>query len=62
LVLDELSAAGVQRVLERVQQLYEDNQLQKMGENARVLIENELRWEKNARSFIAAIAACGYAV
>jgi glycosyltransferase involved in cell wall biosynthesis len=62
LVLDELSAAGVLRALERVQRLYEDNQLQAMGDNARLLVENELTWENNASSFIAAIAASGLAV
>jgi glycosyltransferase involved in cell wall biosynthesis len=62
LVLDELSADGVLRVLERVQGLYENNQLQKMGDNARLLVENELTWEKNAGSFVAAIAAYGHVV
>ncbi len=57
LVLDETSAAGVARVLELVQRLYEDNRLQQMGNNARSLIERELSWEENARSFVAAIAA-----
>jgi glycosyltransferase involved in cell wall biosynthesis len=62
LVLDETSAAGVLRALERVQQLYEDNQLQQMGENSRLLVEKEFRWEKNASSFVAAIAAAGHTV
>lgn len=62
LVLDETSAAGVERVLHRVQQLYDSNQLRRMGENARRLIETEFRWEKNAERFIAAIAASGNAV
>jgi glycosyltransferase involved in cell wall biosynthesis len=62
LVLDETSAAGVQRALERVQRLYENNQLKQLGENARLLIENEFNWEENARSFVAAIAAAGCAV
>jgi glycosyltransferase involved in cell wall biosynthesis len=57
LVLDETSAAGVARVLDRASRLYEANELQQMGENARALIEKEFRWEENARSFIAAIAA-----
>jgi glycosyltransferase involved in cell wall biosynthesis len=57
LVLDETSAAGVERALERVQQLYEDKQLQQMGENARSLVEKEFRWEANAKSFVAAIQA-----
>lgn len=62
LVLDETSAAGVRRALERVQQLYEENQLERMGENARLLVEKKFRWEENARSFIAAIAAANSAV
>jgi glycosyltransferase involved in cell wall biosynthesis len=57
LVLDETSAAGVERALKRVQRLYEDNTLEQMGENARLLIEREFSWEENARSFVAAIAA-----
>jgi glycosyltransferase involved in cell wall biosynthesis len=57
LVLDETSAEGVTRVLERVERLYEAGQLQQMGENARALIEKEFRWEDNARSFVAAVAA-----
>jgi glycosyltransferase involved in cell wall biosynthesis len=59
LMLEETSAAGVLRVLERVQWLYENNQLQQMGENARLLIAKEFRWEENARRFVAAIAASG---
>jgi glycosyltransferase involved in cell wall biosynthesis len=65
LVMDEISAAGVERVLERVQKMYEAQLLQPMGRNARRMIENEFQWEKNASSFIAAIAAiaaCGSAV
>jgi glycosyltransferase involved in cell wall biosynthesis len=57
LVLDETSAAGVARVLERIQPLYESKELQQMGENARALIEKEFRWEENARRFVAAINA-----
>jgi glycosyltransferase involved in cell wall biosynthesis len=57
LVLDETSAAGVERALERVRQLYDNNQLEPMGENARLLIEKEFRWEENARAFVAAIQA-----
>jgi len=62
LVLDETSAAGVLRTLERTQQLYKSNQLQQMGENARLLIEKEFQWEENARRFIAAIAAADHAI
>jgi glycosyltransferase involved in cell wall biosynthesis len=57
LVLDETSAAGVARALEGVRQLYEHNQLEAMGGNARLLIEKEFRWEENARAFVAAIRA-----
>jgi glycosyltransferase involved in cell wall biosynthesis len=57
LVLDETSAAGVARVLDRVERLYGTGQLQRMGDNARALIEKEFRWEDNARSFVAAITA-----
>jgi glycosyltransferase involved in cell wall biosynthesis len=57
LVLDQTSAAGVARILERAQQLYEGKQLQRMGENARTLIDKEFRWEENARRFVAAITA-----
>jgi glycosyltransferase involved in cell wall biosynthesis len=57
LVLDETSAAGVTRALDRVQRLYDDNQLRQMGENARLLIEREFSWEGNARSFVATVAA-----
>jgi glycosyltransferase involved in cell wall biosynthesis len=56
-VLDETSAAGVARALERVDQLYENRQLQPMGENARRLVEKEFSWEGNAVSFIAAVRA-----
>lgn len=57
LVLDETSAAGVERALESVQRLYEGGQLQEMGEKARLLVETEFSWERNARSFVAAIRA-----
>ncbi|MFZ1085828.1 MAG: glycosyltransferase family 4 protein [Terracidiphilus sp.] len=57
LVLDETSAAGVERALRRVERLHEDHQLQPLGENARRMIEDQFQWEKNASSFIAAIAA-----
>jgi glycosyltransferase involved in cell wall biosynthesis len=57
LVLDETSAAGVERVLDRVQRLYEDSQLRQMGENARSLMERKFSWDENARSFVAAIRA-----
>jgi formate-dependent phosphoribosylglycinamide formyltransferase (GAR transformylase) len=49
----------VLRALESVQQLYEDNQLQQMGENSRLLVEKEFRWEENARNLVAAIRAAG---
>jgi glycosyltransferase involved in cell wall biosynthesis len=62
LVLDETSAAGVARLLERVQQIYDHNGLRQMGENARLLIEREFSWEGNARSFIAAIASAGHSL
>jgi len=62
LVLDETSSAGVERALRRVQQLYDCDQLRRMGENARQLIEAEFRWEENAERFIAAITASGNAV
>ena len=62
LVLEETSAAGVERALERVQNLYQSRQLPAMGAKARRMIEDEFQWEKNARSFIAAIQACGPAV
>jgi glycosyltransferase involved in cell wall biosynthesis len=62
LVLDETSAAGVTRALKRVERLYKDNQLRQMGENARLLIEREFRWEENAKSFVAAIRAAMPAV
>jgi glycosyltransferase involved in cell wall biosynthesis len=55
LVLDETSAAGVARALERAQQLYEENKLAEMGQRARSMIEKEFTWEENARRFIAAI-------
>jgi glycosyltransferase involved in cell wall biosynthesis len=59
LVLDETSAAGVERVLSRALALYDGNQMREMGKNARLLIEREFSWEENARNFIAAIAATG---
>jgi glycosyltransferase involved in cell wall biosynthesis len=62
LVLDETSAAGVERALGRVQQLYKEDQLRPMGEKARSLVEHEFNWEENARSFAAAIADSGHAV
>jgi glycosyltransferase involved in cell wall biosynthesis len=62
LVLDETSAAGVVRALERLQQLYENSQLQKIGENSRLLVESEFRWEKSAKRFVDAIAASGSGV
>jgi glycosyltransferase involved in cell wall biosynthesis len=55
LVLDETSAAGVERALDRVQELYQNNQLQQLGENARQLVVKEFNWEVNARNFVAAI-------
>jgi len=54
LVLDETSAAGVERALERVQRLYDHDQLLEMSKNALSLIEKEFSWEENARSFVAA--------
>lgn len=57
LVLDETSAAGVERALDHIQRLYEGGQLQEMGERARSLVETEFSWERNARSFVAAIRA-----
>jgi glycosyltransferase involved in cell wall biosynthesis len=62
LVLDETSAAGVERVLARAHQLYDDNQLWEMGKKARALIEREFNWEENARNFVAAISAAGSVV
>lgn len=62
LVLDETSAAGVMRALERVQVLYETDQLGQLGENARQMIEKEFKWEENARKFIAAITAANSAI
>jgi len=62
LVLDETSAAGVARALERLQQLYEDNLLQKIGENSRLLVESEFRWEKSANQFVNAITTSGSGV
>jgi glycosyltransferase involved in cell wall biosynthesis len=60
LVLDETSAAGVARALDRVQRLYDDNRLSQMGENARLLIEREFSWEGNTKSFVAAISTAGH--
>ena len=54
LVLDETSAAGVMRALERVQVLYGTNQLDQMGEKARLLMKKEFSWEEHASKFIAA--------
>jgi glycosyltransferase involved in cell wall biosynthesis len=55
LVLDETSAPGVKRVLERVDELYENGQLEHMSANALSLARREFRWEENARSFVAAV-------
>ena len=57
LVLDETSAAGVTRALDRVQELYEGGQIQQMSANALSLIEKEFSWEENARCFVAAVRA-----
>jgi hypothetical protein len=62
LVLDELSAAAVSWALDNVQRLYDSGALKDMGRKARLLVESEFIWEKNARSFVAAIAACGHAI
>ena len=62
LVLDETSAAGVERALDRAQHLYECHELEKMGENARSMIAKEFSWGDNARSFAAAIAAANHNV
>jgi glycosyltransferase involved in cell wall biosynthesis len=59
LVLEETSAAGVAHALGHAQQLYEDNQLQQMGDRARLLTAKEFSWEENARSFVTAIVASG---
>jgi glycosyltransferase involved in cell wall biosynthesis len=59
LVLDETSAAGVERVLARALDLYDGNQLREMGKKAKLLIEREFGWEEIARNFVAAIAAAG---
>jgi glycosyltransferase involved in cell wall biosynthesis len=61
-VLEETTAAGIERALDHIQQVYENGQLQPMGENARRLIQREFNWEENAKSFVAAIAACGYPI
>jgi len=57
LVLDETSAAGVQRVLQQFQQLYNNHLHLEMGRNARLLVASDFNWEENAKSFIAAIRA-----
>lgn len=57
LVLDETSADGVERVLGRVERLYNEHGLEALGANARRMIEDEFQWEKNASRFIAAISA-----
>lgn len=62
LVLSETSAAGVAHALDSAQQLYENCQLEQMGKNARLLIENELKWEDNAKSFVSAIRAASHIV
>lgn len=62
LILDETSAAGVERALRRFQYLYQSNQSQLMGQKARLLIEKEFSWEENAKSFIAAIREARFAV
>jgi glycosyltransferase involved in cell wall biosynthesis len=62
LVLDETSASGVTRVLERVDRLFENNQLEQMSKNALSLVEKEFSWEENARSFVTAIRAAKSAV
>jgi glycosyltransferase involved in cell wall biosynthesis len=62
LVLDELSAAAVSWALDNVQRLYDSGALKDMGRKAHLLVESEFIWEKNARSFVAAIAACGHAI
>jgi glycosyltransferase involved in cell wall biosynthesis len=62
LVLDETSVAGVARVLERIQPLYEGKELQQMGANARALIEKEFSWEEHARRFVAAITAANSSI
>jgi glycosyltransferase involved in cell wall biosynthesis len=56
-VLEENTAAGIERALDRIQQLYESRQLKPMGENARQLVQREFSWEENARGFVAAIRA-----
>jgi glycosyltransferase involved in cell wall biosynthesis len=61
LVLDETSAAGVERVMECVQRLCENIQLKQLGANALLLVEKEFSWEENARSFVAAIRRAGFA-
>jgi glycosyltransferase involved in cell wall biosynthesis len=55
LILDETSAAGVQRGFERVQTLFEADQLQRLGDGALAMIEGELQWEENAKRFVAAL-------
>ncbi len=55
LVLDETSAAGVARGLERARQLFEAGELAEMGRRARSMIEKVFSWDENARRFVAAI-------
>lgn len=55
LLLDETSAAGVERALERVQELYAEEKLRELGENGRRLIEREFSWEESATRFLAAV-------
>ncbi len=62
LVLDETSAAGVARALDRAGRLYTENRLLPMGQNARSLVDDVFNWEKNASSFVAAIADSGHAL
>jgi glycosyltransferase involved in cell wall biosynthesis len=56
-VLEETTAAGVERALDRIQHLHEERQLKPMGENARRLVQQQFNWEENTRGFIAAIVA-----
>jgi glycosyltransferase involved in cell wall biosynthesis len=57
LLLNEASAEGVLRALERVEELYRAGRLQELGDNGRRLIEREFSWEENAARFVAAIEA-----
>jgi glycosyltransferase involved in cell wall biosynthesis len=59
LALDETSAPGIERGLDRAQKLYESNQLPQIGENARRMVEKEFNWEMNAQRFLSAIKAAG---